>query len=72
MRRERAAGVETGATTDEWVPIGVFALTGEGEDFGEPLYLRMHRIRSGAQTITVPVLRAAQASRWLPGMFVHQ
>ena len=41
---------------DEWVPVGVFAPTKEqGADFGETLYLRMHRIRSGDQTITVTV-----------------
>ncbi len=43
---------------DEWVPIGVFAPTEkQAADFGETLYLRMHRIRSGEQTITVTVPR---------------
>ncbi|HEX7176061.1 MAG TPA: hypothetical protein VF240_12440 [Pyrinomonadaceae bacterium] len=52
------AGVETEAPMDEWVPIGVFAPTEkQGADFGETLYLQMHRIRSGEQTITVTVPR---------------
>ncbi|HEY0038709.1 MAG TPA: hypothetical protein VGB66_18560, partial [Longimicrobium sp.] len=50
------AGVETELPMDEWVPIGVFAPTdGQGSEFGETLYLRMHRIRSGQHTITVTV-----------------
>ena len=41
---------------DEWVPVGVFAPSGkQGPDFGETLYPRSHRIRSGAQTVTVTV-----------------
>lgn len=51
------AGVETEVPMDEWVPIGVFAPTEQGADFGETLYLQMHRIRSGEQTITVAVPR---------------
>ena len=43
---------------DEWVPVGVFAPSGrQGLDFGETLYLRGHRIRTGRQTITVTVPR---------------
>lgn len=42
---------------DESVQIGVFAPTEEGSDYGETLYLEMHRIRSGQQTITVTVPR---------------
>ena len=49
------AGVETVVPMDESVQIGVFAPTEQGADFGETLYLRMHRIRSGEQTITVTV-----------------
>jgi hypothetical protein len=50
------AGRETEVPMDEWIPIGVFAPTREqGADFGETLYLRSHRIRSGLQTITVTV-----------------
>jgi len=52
------AGVETEVPMDEWIPVGVFAPTVEqGADFGETLYLRSHRIRSGRQTITVTVPR---------------
>jgi ABC-type transport system involved in multi-copper enzyme maturation permease subunit len=49
------AGKETEVPMDEWIPVGVFAPTGQGADFGETLYLRSHRIRSGQQTITVTV-----------------
>jgi len=50
------SGAETEVPMDEWIPVGVFAPTREqGADFGETLYLRMHRIRSGPQTITVTV-----------------
>ena len=52
------AGVETEVPMDEWVPIGVFAPTEKrGADFGETLYLQMHRIRTGEQTIAVTVPR---------------
>lgn len=52
------AGVETELPMDEWVPVGVFAPTEkQGADFGETLYFRMHRVRSGRQTITVTVPR---------------
>jgi hypothetical protein len=50
-----SAGVETDVPMDEWVELGVFA---DGEQDGElsaPIYVRKHRIRSGAQTITVTV-----------------
>jgi ABC-2 type transport system permease protein len=50
------AGVETEVPMDEWIPVGVFAPSGrQGPEFGETLYLRSHRIRSGRQTITVTV-----------------
>ncbi|HYR08583.1 MAG TPA: hypothetical protein VEQ60_12465 [Longimicrobium sp.] len=50
------AGKETEVPMDEWIPIGVYAPSGkQGPDFGETLYLRSHRIRSGPQTITVTV-----------------
>jgi ABC-2 type transport system permease protein len=51
------AGVETEVPMDEWVQVGVFAPTVQGAEFGETLYLQMHRIRSGEQTITVTVPR---------------
>ena len=40
---------------DDWVEVGVFDTAEEGEESGELLYLQKHRIRSGAQTITVTV-----------------
>lgn len=50
------AGKETEVPMDEWIPVGVFAPSGRrGPEFGETLYLRNHRIRSGTQTITVTV-----------------
>ncbi|HEX5869056.1 MAG TPA: hypothetical protein VFY65_01500, partial [Longimicrobium sp.] len=51
------AGRETEVPMDEWIPVGVFAPTAQGADFGETLYLRSHRIRSGPQTITVTVAK---------------
>ncbi|HEX8363638.1 MAG TPA: M1 family aminopeptidase [Longimicrobium sp.] len=42
------AGAETDVPMNDWVEIGVFA-------GGKPLYLQKHRIRSGAQRITVAV-----------------
>lgn len=52
------AGTEIPVPMDDWVEIGVFASAEEGEEeLREPLYVRMHRIRSGEQTITVTVPR---------------
>jgi len=52
------AGVETVVPMDESVQIGVFGAAGEGGDeLSDPLYVQMHRIRSGDQTITVTVPR---------------
>jgi hypothetical protein len=51
------AGVETEVPLDEAMEIGVFAPANEGDELGEPLYVQMHRIRSGEQTITVAVPR---------------
>ncbi|HEY0153103.1 MAG TPA: ABC transporter permease [Longimicrobium sp.] len=52
------AGVETEVPMNEWVPIGVFApSSGQGTEYGERLYLRPHRIRTGPQTITLTVPR---------------
>jgi hypothetical protein len=53
------AGVETEVPMDDWVEIGVFGPTAEGDDTGEQLYVQKHRIRSGKQTITVVVPRKA-------------
>lgn len=56
-----SAGGETVKPLDEWIEVGVFAPTAASEDFnhdfGQTLYLRKHRIRSGKQTITVTVPR---------------
>ena len=51
------AGVQTGVPMDDRVEIGVFAPAENGGAPGRPLYLRMHRIRDGRQTITVTVPR---------------
>jgi ABC-2 type transport system permease protein len=48
------AGVETEAPMDDLVEIGVFAAAGDG-GAGEPPHLRMHRVRSGEQRITLTV-----------------
>lgn len=49
-------GVETEVPMNDWVEIGVFAPMEEGKEaVGKPLYLQMHRINSGKQTITVAV-----------------
>ena len=51
-----SAGVETEVPMDELVEIGVFAPAGDGGGtLSQPLYVQMHRIRSGEQTITVTV-----------------
>ena len=47
------AGVETEVPMDDLIDLGVFAAEGEGLD--GPLYLQMHRVRSGEQQITVTV-----------------
>jgi ABC-type transport system involved in multi-copper enzyme maturation permease subunit len=46
-------GIETEMPMNDWVEIGVFAPAEKGEDAGKPLYLQMHRIGSGKQTISV-------------------
>jgi hypothetical protein len=50
-----SAGGETEMPMNEWVEIGIFAAAGPDEVLGEPLYVQKHRVRSGAQTITVMV-----------------
>ncbi|MEA2563622.1 MAG: type transport system permease protein [Acidobacteriota bacterium] len=47
-------GAVTEVPMNDLVEIGVFAAAEDG-GLGEPLYLRMHRIRSGEQSITVTV-----------------
>ena len=52
-----SAGAERELPMGEPVEIGIFAPAGPGEVLGRPLYVRMHRVRSGTQTITVTVPR---------------
>jgi len=49
-------GVETELPMDDLVEIGIYAAA-HGSDNGDPLHLRMHRVSSGAQRITVTVPR---------------
>jgi hypothetical protein len=51
------AGVETELPMDDWVQVGVFAPVEKGTASGQPLYLQMHRMGSGMQTIKVTVPR---------------
>lgn len=48
-------GVESILPMDDLAEIGVFAPTEDDTKQGEPLYLQMHRLVSGQQTITVTV-----------------
>ena len=48
------AGVETEVPMSDLVEIGVYAAESDGGP-GRPLYLRLHRVRSGRQRITVTV-----------------
>ncbi len=57
VRADRV-GNEAEVPMDDLVEIGVFA-PGKGGGLGEPLYLKRHRIRSGAQTIRIPVSSTA-------------
>jgi ABC-type transport system involved in multi-copper enzyme maturation permease subunit len=52
-----SAGVETEMPMDEWIPIGVFGAAEHGDKLGNPLRVQLHRLRAGAQTITVTVSR---------------
>jgi hypothetical protein len=56
--RADTIGRETEIPMNDLVEIGVFAGPQKDGAPGEPLYLRRHRIRAGAQTITVTVPRA--------------
>lgn len=47
-------GVETEVPMNDLVEVGVFKAAEDG-GLGDPLYLRMHRVRSGEQRITVTV-----------------
>ena len=48
-------GVATDIPMDDMIEVGVFSATPKNGGRGEPLYLRMHPIRSGQQDITVTV-----------------
>jgi ABC-2 type transport system permease protein len=64
-------GVETPVPMHDWVQIGVFASTGKRAEFGETLYLQIHHIRSGAQTITVTVPLTPKNHPWaLPTSYI--
>jgi ABC-2 type transport system permease protein len=58
--RADSAGNETEVPMNDLVDVGVFAGARSADDPGEPLYLRRHRIRSGAQTISVLVQRVPE------------
>jgi hypothetical protein len=50
------AGVATEHPLDQWIPVGVFAAASKNRsELSVPLYLRLHRIRSGRQRIRVIV-----------------
>jgi hypothetical protein len=48
-------GIETEMPMNDLVQVGVFGATEKGEESRKPLYMQLHRIRSGSQTITVTV-----------------
>jgi ABC-2 type transport system permease protein len=52
--RADSVGNDTDVPMNDLVEVAVFA-EGTGSELGRPLYLRKHRLRSGAQTITVTV-----------------
>jgi len=58
--RADSIGKESEVPMNDLVQIGVFAEPEEGKHLGEPVYLRMHRVRSGQQKImvTVPGVKA--------------
>lgn len=51
------SGAETEIPMDDLTEIGVYAPSESGESPGTPLYLAMHRVRTGPQTITITVPR---------------
>lgn len=46
-----SAGVVTEMPMNDWVQIGVFGNTENGDQLGKPLLVKMHRVRSGKQKI---------------------
>jgi aminopeptidase N len=49
-----STGSEKEVPMNDWLEVGIYE---EGKGLDKPLYLRMHRIRSGEQTIKVTVPR---------------
>jgi aminopeptidase N len=48
-------GNETHVPMNDWIEIGIFAEPEKGKQLDKVLYLQKHRIRTGAQTITLTV-----------------
>jgi hypothetical protein len=48
------AGYENEVPMNDWLEVGIYE---KGKGLNEPLYLQMHRIRSGEQTINVTLPR---------------
>ena len=49
-----STGYENEVPMNDWLQVGLYQ---QGKGFNEPIYLQMHRIRSGVQTIKVTVLQ---------------
>jgi ABC-2 type transport system permease protein len=49
-----STGYQHEVPMNDWLEVGIYD---DSNDFNKPLYLQMHRIRSGKQTIKVTVLR---------------
>ena len=54
--RADSIGHRTEVPMNDLIEIGVFA-KGEGDELGAPLHLKLHRIRTGRQTITITVAK---------------
>jgi hypothetical protein len=50
-----AEGVEKNVPMNDWVQIGLFTPANDRSEVEGPIYLEMHRIRSGRQKITLTV-----------------
>jgi ABC-type transport system involved in multi-copper enzyme maturation permease subunit len=48
-------GIETEMPMNDLVQVGVFGVAEKGEESPKPVYMQLHRIRSGSQTMTVTV-----------------
>ena len=60
--RADSIGKETEVPMNDLVQIGVFTEPEQDKERGEPVYLRMHRVRSGQQKIVVTVPGGAAQS----------